>query len=102
MLDDIAQENQVVMREFVQQRFGVADVEVVVEITVHRGQVGAVAFDAVYAHTPLLALVTGRVVLSLVDVGIFPKEMAPLAEADTDVEDRFRFELSNQMNDSRD
>ena len=57
---------------------------------------------AVDAHAPILALVTGRVVLGLVDVGVFPKEMAPLAEADTDVEDRFRFDLSNQMNDGRD
>src|SRR5439155_17175276 len=99
MLDDIAEENQVVMRKLLQQRACVADVQAVVEIAVHGSEVGGVALDAVDAHAPFPALVTGGVVLGLIDVGVFPKEMTPLAEADTDVEDRFRIELSEQMND---
>src|SRR5262245_41181185 len=85
MLDNIPQENQVIMREPVQQGACVADVEAIVQIAMHRCEVCSVAFDAIDAYSPILSLVTGRVVLGFVNVGVFPKEMAPLAKADTDV-----------------
>src|SRR5213079_1307007 len=102
VLDDIAEENEVVTRKLAQEPGCVADVKAVVEIAVHRCGVGGVAFNAVTPHEPFLALVTGRVVRGLVDVSVFPKEMAPFPETDADVEDGFRFDLSNQVNDGRD
>src|SRR2546425_1244150 len=102
MFDHVAHENDVVTGQLFDQLASVAHVDLVVEITMHPGYISRVAFDAVDSNLPILSIVPARVIFRFVDVGVFPEEMAPLAKAHADVENRTRAELTDQVNDRRD
>ena len=101
MFEDIAHENKVVARKFFNQDAGIAPVDGVVEITMHRGDVGRVSFNAIDTHAPVLALVACRVFLRGMDVRVFAEEVAPFAKTYADVKDRSGLKLTGQVNDGR-
>src|SRR5436190_4710332 len=76
--------------------------DLIIEKSMHLGQVGSVAFHSVDAHLPVPALVTARVPLCFEDIRVFAKEMSPLPKTDTDIQNRARFQLAQQVNYDRD
>src|SRR5260370_15275033 len=56
MFDHVAHENHVVTGQLFDQLASVAQVDFVVEITMHRRKVGGVAFDAVNSNLPILSV----------------------------------------------
>ncbi len=102
MFDHVAHENHVVTGQLFDQLAGVAHVDLVVEITMHRGEVRRVAFDAIDSNLPILSVVPAWVIFRFVDVGVFPEQVAPFAKAHADIENRARAELTDQVNDRRD
>ena len=101
VFDDVTQKNQVVVGQTLHQHCRIACMNPVVEILMHRGEIGGVTFDPLDADLPVLSLIARRIMFSLQNVGVFAKQMTPLAEAHAHIKDGTRLQLAHQVNHRR-
>ena len=99
MFDDIAEENEIIRRQFADKFRRITNVDRVIEVTVHRREIDGMAFDTVDFHAPTTRPIARRVVFGGKDVGVLPEKMSPFPKAHADIKNRGRLEVPKNTND---
>src|SRR5215831_9297285 len=93
MLNHIPQENEIIIGQGLEQGKGIPNMDCIIKIVMHRGDIRGMALDSVDPHFPVLLLVTGGIILGCNDVGVLPEKMSPFSKANPHVENRMGSEL---------
>ena len=98
VLDDVAKKNQIVARYTPNDLLRIANKDFIIKKAMERREIRRVSLDSIDSRFPVLALVSFGIVLGRDDVRVLPKEMAPFAKPDADIEDRRGTKLFHDVN----
>src|SRR5262245_19862864 len=73
MFDDIAGEDDIVTRTGFDQFAGISEMDFIVKIPVHFGDVLGVTFDTIDADLPVRLLITRGIPFGFENIGVFPE-----------------------------